>query len=73
MIIPIGRSGVRSAKSRQAMKPLLTRPVNRPVLRITSRADPVGVLDGPAQADRAAPVLDDDGDVLEVELVEVRA
>ena len=35
---PTGRSGLRSAKSRQAMKPLLTRPVKRPVLRITSRA-----------------------------------
>ena len=38
MIVPIGRSGVRSANSRHAMKPLLTRPVNRPVFRITSRA-----------------------------------
>ena len=35
--------------------------------------DAVGVLDRPAQPDRAAPVLDDDGDVLEVERVEVAA
>jgi hypothetical protein len=38
MMKPIGRSGVRSAKSRQAMKPLLTRPVNSPVFSTTSRA-----------------------------------
>ena len=32
--------------------------------------DPVGVLDGEAQADRPAPVLDDDGEVAQVELLD---
>ena len=40
---PIGRSGFRTAKSRHAMKPLLTRPVNSPVLRITSRSTRSGL------------------------------
>ena len=35
---PTGRSGFFSAKSRHAMKPLLTRPVNRPVFMITRRS-----------------------------------
>ena len=72
MIMPIGRSGVRSANSRQAMKPLLTRPVNSPVFRITRRADLVGVLDRPAQPDRPAPVLHHNGHVVELDLIEVR-
>ena len=33
-------------------------------------ADPVRVLDGEAEADRAAPVLDDDGRVAQVELLD---
>jgi hypothetical protein len=36
--IPTGRSGFLRAKSCQAVKPFDTRPVNRPVFRITSAA-----------------------------------
>ena len=46
------------------------RPPPMPVFMITSRRDPVGVLDGEAEADRAAPVLDDDGRVAQVELLD---
>ena len=53
------------------MKPLLTRPVNRPVFMMTSRPTLIGVLDGPAQPDGSAPVLHHHGDVLELDLLEL--
>ena len=58
----IGRSSVRSTKSRNAIHASLICwwPVNSPVSRITSRVDALGVLDGDAQADRPAPVVHDD-------------
>ena len=71
---PIGRSSVRSTKSRNAIHAsvICWRPVNRPVSRITSRVEALGVLDGQAQADRAAPVVDDDRRAAQVELLEQR-
>ena len=52
---------------------MLTRPGEEAGVQDDEPRDAVGVLDGPAQPDRAAPVLDDDRHAVEVERVEVAA
>ena len=72
--IEIGRSSVRSTKLRNAYQAsdIGCSPVNRPVSMITIREIRSGCSTAHLQADRPAPVVDDDRGVAQVEVGEQR-